>query len=167
MIRNLIGILVLVVAYVGFRELYTRLASDEQQILWLIEDAQAGFDGADVGDCAAVFAEDWVHDGGSRGARRVDREDLIGGLQHLFIRERGGLVGEFPMRVRVPEDRVRITFPRNEDHGEVVLELVFERRRGEAWELAWRVAFDARCEERAGRWKITRSSHEALEGRGL
>lgn len=167
MIRNLIGILVLAVAWVGFRELYTRLAPGEQQILWLIEDAQSGFDDADVGACLDVFAEDWVHDGGIRGGRRVDRELLTGGLQHLFIQERGGLVGDFPMRVRVPEDRIRIRFPEDGEHAEVELELIFERRRGETWELAWHIRLDARCEESAGRWRISTSGHTVLAGRGF
>jgi hypothetical protein len=168
--RVLAGALVLVPLVLGFRWMRRALASPEQHVRWLIEDAAEGFGDADLGDSLEPFADDWQH-----GERPYDRAFLRDALLAVFHEERDPATHAFLLAVEVDEDAFAIAI--DGERARVSGTARFTRAGGsggsggarsdEAPPAIWTAAFEAELERRHGEWRAVRSSHRDLEGRGL
>jgi len=158
------GILLLiaavVVAFLGIRWTIHQLVSDETKITWLIEGMVEGFDEGKAGDAVEGLAEDWRHESSS-----VDRDLLRSALAREILSRRQSSAKEWPYRVEVPEDLLRITV--DGDEAEVECEAIFHRRHQEEWRSVWRMEVRAELVRGDDGWRFQYSRHEDLEGRGL
>ncbi len=157
--RILVVVLVLVVGFLGVRSAIRALASDETKITWLIEDMAEGFNDGRAGTAVGGLAAEWRHEGS-----RVDRDLLREVLAREVLSARTSRSGELPHRVAIPEELLLITV--EEDFARVECEAIFDERNEEEWKTVWCVRIWAELERGEDGWRIVRSRHEDLVGRG-
>ncbi len=159
--RAFLGLVLIAATFFLIRGVVLRFVSDETRLRWIVEEMVAGYNDASLGPCVGPIADDWRH--GS--STTLDREVLKGGLLRQFWNERDHRTKAFLYRVEVPEDTLSIEV--REGEATLDLEARFERLRGATWEPLWHIRIEAELDQLDGDWKIRRSSHEDLEGRGF
>lgn len=158
--RRVLAVLVAVpFLLVGGRWLVHALASDETRIERLARGMRAGFDRGHAGDATGGLTSDWRHEGST-----IDRQTLRAALFRRFQLERGS---ERRTRVSFERDELAIVIDPGGDTATLTAELHFERRDGEAWRTVWRLRAEAELRDTEDGWRIVRSRHVNLEGRGL
>lgn len=162
MLKRLFLLLALAaVLLAGYRFARRALASDEQQIAWVLDEMCAGFAATRMNPVLSGLATDWSDE--TLGA---DRELVRAGLAQLFLEQRGSGASGFPYRVEWRGTRgPTVDESGQEKSAELELELEFFRREGEVERSLWRTSVDAQLRKRDGEWRFVRTSTHTLEGR--
>jgi hypothetical protein len=158
--RLLLGLLAVIVLYFLAHWLFVALASDETRIRWLLEDMAGGFNETNARAVVAGLAEDFKEE-----TDGCDRNGVRLGLNHLFLTQRDARTREFPYRVEIGVESLRIAVDAAGRTARVELVARFHESRGEAARVAWEVRIEGELRKGDGGWEVIRSRHETAAGR--
>jgi hypothetical protein len=147
--------------FLGARWLWHALASDERKIRWLVEGAADGFDEAHSGPVLDALTLDWLHES----TPGFDRAVLVDVLRALYFQERDPSTRRFRYRVEI--DAAALAIAVEGERARLAGEARFDRSLQGEWKPIWRVRFEADLIDGDDGWRVARSRHEDLEGRGL
>lgn len=150
-------------AFVLGRTAYLATLSPEDRILRRLELMAGGFNETSMGPIQAGLAESFRTDPGG-----ATREDLRGGLVHLFFTDLDPETKRFLHRVEIEPDPITALVPdAPRPTAAMEVTLSFYLREGDGETLSWRARVDATWErDESNDWKLVRAAHETLEGGG-
>lgn len=160
-----VGLALLGVALVGLlgRTVYLASLSPEGRILRRLELMTEGFNETRMGPILAGLDASFRTEPGG-----ATREDLRGGLVHLFFTDLDPETKRFLHRAEIePDPRVTLVpdAPRPTAHMEATLSLFLRKPEGE--ELNWRARVTGTWERNeSDEWRLVLASHETLDGDG-
>ena len=133
------------------------LASEETKIRWNLEAMEEAYNRGAAGGVVRHLGDGWRHAGND-----VSRRDLQRGLAAEFFQDRDPQSKKLLRRVRLDWEQLQVVL--GEGQLESSIPALFERRRGEQWELAWHAELRATWSLLDGDWRVTRSQHVDLSG---
>ncbi|MFT5689920.1 MAG: hypothetical protein ACI8PQ_002769 [Planctomycetota bacterium] len=159
----LIAVLLILGAF-GARELSSRLASEEKQIHWMLEEMVEGFDQGKGRQATSGLGPKWAHAG-----RPVDREQIRGFIIAEAMQANQKDAGDYPWDVDIPEETLRIEVAEDGASANLEAEVIFSilEQTGEddgRWEPRWHLRLQAELRSTVDGWKIISSSHEDIQG---
>jgi hypothetical protein len=158
--RILILLLALVASWFAVRWVVVTLASDETKIRWLLERMEVGFNENRAGAAVSGLSDRWRHED-----EALDRDRFRLALLQRFRDERDADLGRFPYMASIDPDTLAIDA--GEGRGHAALELRFAHWDGATWRVEWLIHVEAELEQEDDGWRIVRSKHVDLAGRGL
>lgn len=158
--RILLLLLALVASWFAVRWVVVALASDETKIRWLLERMEVGFNENRAAASVSGLSTRWSHEDES-----LDRDRLRLALLHRFREERDQDLGRFPYMAEIDPESLAIDA--DDERGHATLEVRFAHWDGQTWRLEWLIHVEADLEHEEDGWRVVRSRHVNLEGRGL
>ena len=150
--------LVLLLAAYG---IYRLCLSDETRIREFVTGMAADFNAGAVGSCVDGLAADYREE-----IVRVRKDEVHQLLVALWFREKDPKTGEFPFRVELPPEEIRVTLDGEaRDKAEIELTARFADVRRNGGKPLWQVRVEAKLAKVDGKWRVKSSRHETLEGR--
>ena len=139
--------------------LWRRLASDETQIRWRIEEAAEAFNAGRPGSAVAPLADAWFDRSSG-----IHKDTLHQMLVALVFQEKDEK-GRFRCSVEVPRETLVIEVQEG-GKAHATLEAAFFRKRTALREpeLQWRAAVEADLVDGEDGWQIVSTEHRTLEG---
>jgi hypothetical protein len=160
--RLILALLVVAAAVLGHRVARRALASEPEQITWMIDEMCAGFAATRMNPIMAGLATDWFDE-----ALGADRELVRAGVAQLFFEQRES-GGGFPYRVGWRSDQGPVVDESgDETTAQMQFEFEFFRRQAQGEQLVWRARVESQLRKRDGEWRFFRTRTETLEGRML
>ncbi|MFT5049896.1 MAG: hypothetical protein ACI8QZ_001289 [Chlamydiales bacterium] len=137
---------------VGGRALRVAMASDEQQVRWVFEKLQRGFDNTRLGPVIRGFDENYMDESSG-----MTREDLRSTLIYLFLNEKDPETRRFSLRMELDSDALQVEVA-DGTYARVHGSARFFELRGGVERVFWDARFLAELVDSATGWHIVHTS---------
>ena len=157
--RALLLVAAALAVWLGGRELWLSLRSDDERIRAALAEEVAAFDAAAAFSVLRHFAEDYRDVSGN-----FDRGMLRGALLYAF-QNRRTQDGAFRHRTEIDWDRFAIAMTDPGAAAETTFPLVLYDQDGSGEVVVWAIEVVAKWARRSGEWWITGSTHRTTAGK--
>ena len=137
----------------GWRAIRSALASDEQQIVWVFEDMQRGFNDTRMAPVLGGFANAYRDESSG-----ITRQELREVLTYLFLRVHDPETKRFRLRMELDADALQVAVDEGAGTAQVSGTARFFDHVDGVDQLFWDARFDAELASGSEGWQVVRTT---------